>query len=260
MAGRTLEIYEHVYMDGYDMTGYARSSGEQGVEYPEHDLTTFADSQQGMLVGKPTLTFGPFNGVFDNTATSGLHVLAAAAQGTRRNIMVAYGIRTTPAIGDEAFCAPMLQSSYKSVLSGGTLVNMTFGADVNSAMLYDEFFGKMLHILGAETGANTANTNADFGAASVTKGGWLMYQINAITGGAGTAAVSVDHSTTGTSGWAALAGATYGALAYSAAPTSGIVKLATNVDVNRYLRWQLALAGGATGATFALAFMRGRVQ
>lgn len=253
-TGRTLETFKRVYMDGYDMSGYSVDTGEQGVEMGEYAMPCLSDAVVGVLVGKPTVTLGPINGVFDNTATSGIHVLADAAKGTKRNIMIASGIRAAPAFGDDVFCAPMYQVAYKAVGTEIVAANLRFaGPDVTVGMLYRQFWGKLLHAFGAETGANSANTNVDNGASSAL-GGWLMYHIYSITG-SGTVTVSIDDSANGTT-WAALSGATSGAIATASAPTSGIVQLATTATVRKYLRWQIAFGGSATACTFALGFMR----
>lgn len=257
-TGRSITDFQRVYIGGYDLSGYAMDAGEQGVEFTEFPGYCWADAIKGVLVGKPKVTFGPLVATFDNTATSGFHVLANAAIGTKRNILLARGVRAVPAVGDDVFGGPFYQVSYKSIGQGIVTAKTEFrGVDIQDALLYDEFFGKLVHAYGAETGANAANTpNVDNGASSAA-GGWLMYHISAIAGGAGTAAVSIDDSANGTA-WAALSGATTGALAYTVAPTSGIVQLGVTATVRQYLRWQLALAGGATGCTFALAFFRGR--
>jgi hypothetical protein len=255
--GRSLVDYEAVYIDGYPMTCYTVDPGERGATFEEFDNgVTLCDPVKGVLVGKPTFTFGPLNGTFDNTATSGIHVLANAAQGTRRNITHIRGVRGAVAIGDDTFCAPMLQSSYQGVTGNGVVTaNLTFAHDATSGLLYSNPFGALLHVMGAESGANTANTNADEGAATAF-GGWLMYHITSITG-TGTVTISVDDSANGTT-WAALSGATTGAIATATAPTSGFIQLGVTAAVRRYLRWQIAFGASATACTFALAFMRGR--
>lgn len=260
-TGRSLTDFQKLYIDGYNMSGYAFDAGEQGVEYQEFgdDKVPFDDAIKGVLCGKPKVTLGPINAVLDNTATSGVHVLATAAQGTRRNVMLVRGVQAVPAVGDDVFCAPMYQIAYKGVPNDGIVtcrLDMA-GPDVVSGLLYDEFWGKLIHAWGSESAANSSNTpNVDNGAASAA-GGWLMWMIYSISGGAGTVTVSIDDSANGTS-WSALSGATSGAIAYNAVPAAGIVQLGTTATVRQYLRWQYAEAGGATDAIFALAFMRGR--
>ena len=63
MAGRTLPVYQRVYIDGYDMSGYTVDTGEQGVTFGEPDQTTFTDVCKGTLPTRPTITYGPLNGV-----------------------------------------------------------------------------------------------------------------------------------------------------------------------------------------------------
>ena len=254
--GRSLVDYERLFIDGYDMSGYTIDPGERGADYDMGEAVCLSDAVKGAILGRPTFTFGPVNGVFDNTATSGIHVLANAAQGTRRNILHARGVSGASAVGDDAFCAIMYQQSYKAAQADNTsTVNMTFSHDATAGLNYRQPFGVLLHPWGAETAANTANTNADNGAASAL-GGWMMYQIYSITG-AGTVAISIDESSTGSSGWAALSGATSGAIATASAPTAGFIQLATNAAVKQYLRFQVAFGGSATACTFGLAFMRG---
>lgn len=253
--GRSIQTFERLYIDGYDMSGYTIDCGERGAEYDEGTAFCLSDAVKGSIVGRPKVTFGPVNGVFDNTATTGIHVLANAAAGAKRYLMHMRGGRAVPAIGDDAFCAVMFQQAYMMTEGDNTsTVSMTFtGPDASAGMNYGSHWGAVLHAFGSETGANAANTNHDNGAAT-TKGGWLMYQIYSITG-AGTATISIDDSANGTS-WLALSGATSGAISNSAAPVAGIVQLGTTATVRQYLRWQLALSS-STACTFSLAFMRG---
>jgi hypothetical protein len=254
-TGRTLTDYERLYIDGFDQSGYVMDTGEQGIEFQEFDTLCLSDAITGALLGKPAVTFGPVNGVFDNTATSGLHVLSVAAQGARRNLLLARGVMAAPAMGDDVFAAPMYQVAYKAAGNQVVSARMDFaGPDITAAMAYTKYWGKLLHAYGSETGANAANTNVDNGAATAA-GGWLMYQIRSITG-AGSVTLSIDDSANGTA-WLALSGATSGAIATASAPTSGIVQLATNATVRQYLRWQIAFGGSATACTFVLGFMRG---
>lgn len=252
-TGRTLAEYQRIYMDGYNLSCYTLDTGEQGVAFEEYDAATKCDPVNGVLVGKPTVTLGPVNGVFDNTATSGIHALASAGQGAAHNFSVVYGIRAAPVNYDPCFSAPMV-ANYKATGSGIVTATIVLSASQLAAMNYKKYFGHMLHVMGAETAANTANTNVNNGAASAA-GGWLMYHIYSITG-AGTVTVSVDDSANGTS-WSALSGATSGAIATASAPTSGIVQLGVTATVRQYLRWQVAFGGSASACTFALSFIRG---
>jgi len=255
-TGRTLPAFQKVFINGREMSCYVVDTGEQGMEFGAPEIVTLCDPVIGVLPTKPTVKFGPINGVFDNTATTGLHVIASGSQTYRQNLMVIYGIRAVPAFGDPCFCVPMLQINYQAVGSEIVTVNIQYdGPDSAAGMTQKTYFGNMLHVSGAETAANTANTNLNNGAASA-KGGWLMYQIQSITG-AGTVTISIDDSADGTT-WAALSGATSGAIATASAPLGGYDQLAATAAVRQYLRWQIAFGGSATACTFALAFMRGR--
>jgi hypothetical protein len=94
----------------------------------------------------------------------------------------------------------------------------------------------------------------DNGAASA-KGGIFAYQLFS-SDGAVTLSIDDAAANTGDGDFAALSGATSGELDASSAPVSGMVALATDATVRRYIRWQAAF-GTATTATFALAFIRG---
>ena len=255
MPGRSLPDFQRVYINGYDMSGYTNDTSEKGVEFGEAPSMCFSDTVMGYLRTKPQVMAGPILGVFDNTATVGLHAIASTLPGSRANLMIARGVRTAPVYGDDVFAAPMLLGSYKARGEEAVAVSMTMaGLDQTAGLNYVQYFGKLLHVYQSYTAANSANTNIDNGAAT-TGGGWLMYHIRSITG-AGTVTASIDDSANG-SAWAALSGATTGAIATASAPTSGIVQLATTATVRQYLRWQFALGGSATAATLVLGFMRG---
>jgi len=255
--GRTLSEFQRVYIDAFDMSGYLMDTGEQGIAYAEHPSSVLADAMTGVLPGKPTITMGPFNGVFHSNASAEFNILADAAKGTRRYVSIAQGIRAAPVMGDDVFCAPMYQTAFKMVGSEVVTINLQVaGPDASFGMLYDEFWGKLLHTYTQATAANTADTNVDNGDDSHA-GGWMIYHIGVIGGGAGTVTISIDDSTNGTS-WTPLSGATSGAIAYNAASPFGIVQLGVTATIKQYTRWQYSEAGGATDATFALAFVRGR--
>jgi len=257
--GRTLPVFQRVYIDGHDLSGYAIDTGEQGVEYGEPAVTTLTDPITGTIPTKPTVIMGPLNGVFDNTAVTGLHVYGVADQASKQNISVLYGIRGAPVVGDECFCAAVYQTSYKAVGSEIVTVNMGFsGASYTAGMQYRTHFGKILHVMGAETGANATNSVVDWGTGTASDyGGWLMWHVSAMSP-AGSAIISIDDSANGTD-WLALATATTAAIASTSVPTGGLIQMARTATVRRYTRWQLALTT-STSCTFALCFMRGRLQ
>jgi hypothetical protein len=251
-TGRTVSKFVRPYIAGYDFGGLANTIAELKWEFDESDLTAaMGDSVTGRLPGMVNISCGAINAVFDNT-TAKSHAIGVAGNSLARAVMVAIGMRAEPVMGDWAWCAMLRQAGYQAVESGGgAFCNLTFNStDPVSATKYTKPWGNLLHAKGAETGANSANTNVDNGAAT-TAGGFLMYQVFA---GDGTATISIDDSANGTD-WLALSGATTGVTDFSN-PVAGIVQLATTATVRQYLRWQLAL-GTANTVTFALAFVRG---
>jgi hypothetical protein len=252
--GRTLDIWERVYMDGLDVSGYLHDLGDQDVTFPEAVYPAAADLISGVLLKKPVVTLGDFNGILDPTTAVSLHALCSAAGGNSHKVMVAKGMRGEPVMGNHVFCGVFDQKSYKANGKDVVQANVGFsGWDLLNTINYTRFWGNLLHAKAAETAANSANTNVN-NLAATTAGGWLMYQIQTF-GGTGSATISIDDSANGTN-WLALSGATSGAIAHTSMPCAGIVQLATNATVRQYLRWQLAL-NTLTSVTFTLAFIRG---
>ena len=240
-------------MDGYDMSGYSRSIGPLAWTVEEGDLTCITDAIKGVLPSQSTLGIGSLNGVLDNTATSGLHVIANGA-GVMRTVMIPVGINAAPAQGDPVYCGEFEQKDYMAdPNAAGTYVNIAFEKTSlrGTTTAYAKPWGWLLHAKGAETAANTAVGIDDNGASSAF-GGFMMYQVFA---GNGTATIKVQEADTNSNGsFGDLSGATSGSIDCSTVKF-GIVPLAKTAAVKRYLRWQVAL-GTANTVTFALAFVR----
>jgi len=255
-TGRTLNKWRRVYIDGYDMSGSARSIDPLEITYDEADLTApMSDTVKGYLRNHAHVNCGTLNSVFDNTATTGIHTVMITP--ASRIVLVAQGIRAAPAAGDPAFGGDFEQVGYTVENDGGAVtVSVPFsGWAVDAATLaYASPWGTLLHASGAETGANSANSSIDNPEeGATTKGGFFIYHVLAGAGGDGTATLSVDDSADNSS-WLALSGATSGEIVCTSVQ-SGIVALANTATVRRYLRWQLSL-NGATSVTFVCAFMR----
>jgi len=253
MAGRTVQRWARAYLDGYDMSGYARSIGNLQWSFDEADLTALSDAVKGYLPTLCNISPASLDGNFDTTATSGLHVIASAP-GVSRVCMFPFGINAEPAQGDAVYCGRFNQAGYTASEDGGAItVNIPFNDwDAGNQIRYEVPWGVLLRPKTATTAANTA-IGVDNLAASVY-GGYLVYQVFA---GNGTATTSVDVSTTTNlnASFGALSGATTGELDFST-PQAGIIPLSKTASVGRYLRWQIAL-NSATSVTFALAFVRG---
>ena len=256
MTGRTVKKFTQIYMDGYALTPYSREIGPLKQEFDAADLTVLSDEVKGSLQNQVSLGIGTLNGIFDNTATSGLHVLANGA-GVTRQMMIPIGFRATAIAGDPTYCGVFQQLDYTGTTDGGAVTcTANFGEwDANTPMLYTKPWGVLVHPYGAETDVNSAVAPAGLNnGAATTAGGWMMYQIFA---GDGTAGIWIEDSETNANdgAFAALSGAATELIDCSS-PSFGIVSLAADATVRQYLRWQIELVTAST-VTFALAFIRG---
>lgn len=253
MAGRTVPKFNTVFVDGYALTGYTVNLGPLSTVFDEPDLTTMGDAVKGTLPAWCDLNVGALNGVFDNTASTGLHVLHSAGAGAKHLVTAMFGDRAAPAQGGWAFTAECEQGAYtEHDSSGAAFVNLPFSKTANNAttLQYPKGWGMVLNANTARTGANSS-TGVDYpSAASTAFGGYMAYHV---TAGNGTATISVDDSADNSS-FSALSGATTGSIT-CAAGVSGIVALARTATVRRYLRYQIAM-GTATSVTFVLTFVR----
>lgn len=252
-TGRTTDNNIRFYADGYDWSGMTRSVGPLIWTFDEGDQTCLTDGVKNVLLGQPMVGVGTLNGVFDNTATTGLHILASGA-GVMRTVMVPIGIRAAPAQGDPVYMGEFEQKDYMGVTgSVATYATVAFAQSSAraSTFLYDKPWGWLLHAKGAETAVNTAVGIDDNGAATAF-GGYLVYQVFA---GNGTATIKVQDAATNSNGsFSDLSGATSGSIDCST-PKYGRVAIGRTATVRQYLRWQIVF-GTATTVTFALAFVR----
>ncbi len=254
-VGRTVLKHTRVYMDGYDLSGYSRAIGPLSWEHDTPDLTTMTDGVQGALPNQAKLGIGALNGVFDNTAINGLHVLLGSP-GVRRTVAIAVGMRAAPAQGDSCFVGQFEQKGYSlDTGSGAALVNVSFDvpSESNATLLYFKPWGTLLHANSAEVGVNAAiGVDDDLRAAATATGAVLMYQVLA---GNGTATLKAQDAATNTDvSFADVSGLTSGSL-NCAVVQHGIVAIANTATLRRYIRWQIVL-GTATSVTFIVAVVR----
>lgn len=260
-TGRTAARWTRVYVDGYDLSGVARTIGPLESTFDEAEMTSLADAVKTYLPNTPQLNVGTLNAVFDSTSVIG-SVAMANITGTRRVVSVVKGIRAEPAAGDPSFCGEFAQSAYNMVGEGGVFVNIPFAgwAADSTHRAYPVAWGKLLHTNVSVSAANSSGTGiiSDTGAATAF-GGYMIYHITAATVGAGrTATIKVQASPDEVNGnYVDVPGCTTGVIDVSTAPIAGVIETTTNItSVNKYLRWQIVL-GTATTVTFVLAFMRG---
>jgi len=248
-------------VDGYDLSGFGRTIGPLAIEYDEADLTAYmSDSVKGYLRNTAMVNVGTYNGVFDNTVTTGLYALAGAS-GVPRNVLVAIGGRAAPADGDPCFGGTFNQVGFHNVDDGGAVtVNIPYSgwAGTASSAAYNIPWGTLLHANAQRLVADPVNDQPGYdnplGVVSTAKGGYFMYEVLDGDGGDVTlfvedaAAPNVDGS------FAPLGDATSG-LILADPGVSGIVAIGTGATVRRYLRWQIAF-GTSVDVTFVSAFMR----
>lgn len=248
-TGRTHLRFARAYIDGYDLSGYSRSFGPLACTFDEGIDDSMDKTVKAVMPGSAVVSMGTLNGLFDNTATSGLHVVMNGA-GVGRDVMLPFGIQAAPANNDPVFSYRFLQLSYTGDPAANPVsAGIQFGnAEHSSVIGYARPWGVLLHAKAAATAANTA-TGLDEAAQS-TKGGWMMYQVFA---GDGTAAIKVQDASTNSDG-------SFGDLLSSgtidcSSPVSGFATLAHDATVERYVRWQITL-GTATTVTFAISWHR----
>jgi hypothetical protein len=257
-TGRTTLKNYRIYVDGYDLSGYSRSFGPLTCTYEEgvDDAVTF--DVKKTWPGNATIGMGSLNGIFDNTATSGIHAILAS-QSQKRNIMIAVGIIAPPVNNDPCFVGQFVQTNYETGPSENPVtatINFqnTSGAAAAGSLNYGQPWGVLLHALAAETGASTAAGLDQL--AGTTKGGYMMYHITAAAGtGAKTGVIKVQHSTT-TNDNAEFSDLLSSGTLNCAAGVSGVVALAKGATVGQYIRFQTGFTL-ASSITYALAFVRG---
>jgi hypothetical protein len=263
-TGRTVNKYSRVYIDGYDMSCYARSIGPLSCTFAEGIDDPLCQSITGVWPGQATVNPGTFNGIFDNTSDTGPHAILKTS-GTDRDLMVPLGIQAVPAIGDPVFAGQFRQDDY--ITGPGetpSILTIKFGPTTSgsSAMSYAQPWGVLLHDNSNSTAAYTGLGIDNPTAGATTKGGWMAYQVtNAAGTGFCTAAIKVQDASTNENGdFADLLSTGTINLGSGGAyvATSGVVALATTATVRRFVRWQLALTT-ATEVTFVLSFHRNYV-
>jgi len=256
-TGRTVgSRYTRAYVDGYDLSGYARSVGSLDWGYDHEEFTTLSSAITGVLPGQCTIAVGDINSVMaTSTGNVTPHDIFKNASDAVRDVMIPIGIRAAPVDGDPVFCAQVSQNAYVGDVDGDTLtMNMDLGswdARAGSTGYYDFPWGYLIHAYGAETTPNSG-TACCTGGGQTTAGGYMMYQV--FPGSTGTVTLKVQDSTGGAFSDLVSSGVL---TQVAATGQSGIVALAAGATVDTDLRFQVALTT-ATTTTFALAFVRGR--
>ncbi|MFH0938244.1 MAG: hypothetical protein V1899_03050 [Planctomycetota bacterium] len=256
-TGRIREQDRRFYVDGVDLSGHTRKTGDLKWEHVVPVDAAWTDAVKAAIaIGQASLGIGTFNGFFDNTATSGLHTVMNGA-GVKRVVMIPQGVRGAPAQGDPVYCGEFEQLDYKAQVDNNIIVaSIPFGEvdAIAAAINYTKPWGKLLHAKGNETAVNSAIGIDDV--AQSTAGGFMCWQIFSVTG-TGSVTLTVQDAATNTDvSFANVSGLTSGAIAHTAVPSAGIIALATTATIRQFTRWQISFST-ITGCNFALAFIRG---
>lgn len=252
-TGRTLARWTRFYLNGYDLSGDTRSLGPLAHAQEVEEMEALSWSVKGGLPGHNMVSIGTVNAILSMDGVDEIHDLFNSP-GSDYPVMIPMGIRAEPAAGDPAFIAQLNQLSYTlDVATNSMTVSIeTGGKPTTTALNHKKPWGVLLHAKAAATAVNDS-TGIDDNGASSSYGGVMCYQCFFSDG---TATIKVQHADTNEDGsFADLTGATSGVVDFDSSSGAGIVQTATNLTVNRYLRWQIVL-GTATTATFALAFVR----
>lgn len=253
MSGRTTLNNYRIYVDGYDMSGYSRSFGPLACTFDEGTDDAVSLPVKATLPGNATVSMGTLNGIYDNTADVGIHVLMKGA-GVKRNVMIAAGIQAPPADNDPVFMGQFEQMGYEAGASENPITatisfSQTSGLAAN--LNYAKPWGVLLHAPALEDAVNAANGIDQLAQSSL--GGYMMYHVFS---GDGDAVIKVqDASTNDDAEFADLLSS--GTLDCTS-PKSGVVALANDATVERYIRWQIEL-DTATEVTFALGWVRNNI-
>lgn len=256
MARTVLKNYR-IYIDGREMSCYSRSFGPLSCTFEEGVDDAVCLDVKGTWPGNATIGMGTLQGLFDNAATSGIHVLLNGG-GVKRTVTIAAGFDGIPADNDPAFNGQFLQTGYESGASDNPVTVSAGFANTSAAagnLNYARPWGALLHSLRAETAANTAVGLDQL--AGTTAGGYMVYHVTAAAGtGAMTGAVKVQHSTTTNLDGSFSDLLSSGTINCAGGGVSGVVALAKGATVGRYIRFQTAFTL-ATSITYTLAFVRG---
>lgn len=249
---RINQIYNRIYDNGYDVSGYANQIGDLDWSRAFTPQAAFSDDVMNGIAGKTTISAGNINAFLDND-TAGLTSITKTAAGTH-DIMIAFGTNSVSILGDPFYMWRFENTSYKAGGSDGflaTTINVG-NASYASILSCDKPWGYILHPKGTETAVNTAIGLDDFQAATAY-GGIFVYHLLSSDG---TVTLSVEDAATNTNpSFAALSGATSGSINASVTPKYGMIALGATATVRRYLRFQVAFGTGTT-CSFISGFIR----
>jgi hypothetical protein len=262
-TGRTTTNWRRLYVNGIDLSAHMRNIGPLSQTYEEGIDDCVTRTIKGTWASRASISPGTLNALFDNTATTGSHiVLPSLVGGGDANVMVPIGIQGAPTAGDPVYMGAFPIQSYEAGESEKMVAaTVKFGSARGVTELdYSLPWGVLLHENSAATTDNAADGIGNPLGTSTLFGGYMAYHIFAAAGTTTmTATIRVDDGDTAGGAFSSLL--TTGSLALGSGgtfsgPVSGYVALAKGATVKAFTRWQIAW-GNATSVTFALAFVRG---
>jgi hypothetical protein len=255
---RTHLKHWRAYLDGVDLSGYARAIGALNWMFDAEPDAALTDGVKNVLQGKPDIQAGPLNVFLDNDAAGAYVNFGSGANdhGTRTYTAV-MGANAAPVAGDPMFAWKFEQTYYYPEQGSGFVVaNVNFGgASYASTLTYKKPWGVVLQPKATVAAVNSAVGIDDNGAATAL-GGVFVYHLFSSDG---TLTLKVQDAATNSDGnFSDLTDATSGSITAASSPKHGMVAIGTTATVRRYLRPQIAF-GTATTCVYFSAFIRNHI-
>ena len=251
---RTHKKHTRVYLDGNDMSSHAMDIGPLAWTAPPEGQTALTDAVQGFFPGVNIIGIGTLNTIFDNTAVTGSQIVLKTIGG-KRVVSTAIGMGAAPVSGDPVFAGEFEQKDFKATPEGMVTASIEFEPSARAtSLLYARPWGNVIHAKGAETAANTGESDHENEAGQTTAGGFMVWHLFSADG-TGTVTMSIEDDQATDGAYTSLVSS--GAIDASTDPIAGVVPLGLGVTVDTFLRWQIAFGGNTTTATFFLSFHRG---
>jgi hypothetical protein len=264
-SGRTVNKFTRVYVNGNDLSGYARTVGPLSVSFAEGPDDPMNAEVVGTWLGQPTVNPGTINALFTNGPDWHSIFTYPPYLGAQHDLLVALGIQAAPTFGDPVFMGEFRQDDYLTTPADtpvAVTIKFSPSSGTGATSTYVNPWGVLVHPNATENAVNTADGFLN-SAAATSDGGYMAYQIGAAAGsgliqatikvcdGATAATCTHDLLSTGV--------LNLGSGGVFSGNVGGIVGLTKTAAVDKYLRWQVVFGAGGnacTSITFVLGFSR----
>lgn len=249
-TGKTSTRWYRLWVDGYSMSGLARSIGSMGVEYRPDRVTGWQDSAHSHTLGHPAVKFENLEVVFSSGIAFG-----SAEGGSwdvlndfgERVITLAMGIRGYMLEGDPCFLATQEQTKFESSAGNGSvLVRADFRQGVTRPYANPFGFALIARVAGGLQSSTDFDV-IDLGSAHAAGAVAHLH----VYGGVGTVnwAFAIKHSTTG-----AFAGEEAVWHTFTADGSSALAEVADVSDpLDQYIRFEATRTSGVVAIAAAMA-------